>query len=971
MKSFLQQTAQHYFGSPEKLSRTVFVFPNHRSALHFRHEMGALRMASGMENLLRLKTVSINDFFQKVYGVETTDRIRLILSLYASYRELNAQAEPLDHFIHWGRVMLSDFDNLDKYLVDAGKIFVNVNDFRSIQDTYQYLTEGQRAAIEHFLSHFRDRGGRLTVNMEADSEKIKGRFLRIWNLLGPLYRSFNERLDAEGAAYEGKIYRACADRIRGGAPVESLLEGKFPGRDRFVFVGLNALCECEKTMLRALLDAGKAEFVWDFSSRELKDARNKASFFLRKNIEEFPQAFPIDADQVLRKPRVRVISVPSSVGQTKLAPGILAEVAGDRPEQTAFILPDEGLLLPLLSSVPESYDAVNITMGYPMEKSAVYSLMKAVGILQLSLRVKDGERYYAYKCVQNIFSNGLFRALLGDEDKAAVERVRKDAKQYIPVSGLLGSEVMSAFFTPLTLEDGTPLAPAVASAAQNNAIGKMLEALIGFIRTRLAGMTGSGEGADYSIHADMELEFATRYGEDLRGIRAIDIPVQPGTWIRLLDGLIRSESVPFEGDALEGLQVMGTLETRALDYKNIVILSCNEDLFPHRSTDNSFIPPELRKGFGMPTIEYQDSVWAYYFYRLLQRAENVWLVYDSRTEGLLSGEESRYIKQLEYHFRYPLERYTAVAAIAPPAGDETIEKTAEDIATLRNERHLSASSLQSYLGCPVKFYYQAVKGLRADDDVTESLDAAKLGTIFHACMQELYKDRETVTVDDIRTMLSDETSLRSLVSSSICEHGRTVIVEGRNIIIEEVVLEYIKAALRHDLHLLGQSGSEGFRVLGLEKYMSTVIDGFKFIGFVDRIDSYKPGEVRIVDYKTGKVEDEDILITDSNARGVTDKLFGEVNTGRPKIALQLYLYDQFAHDGLLRSGETVVNSIYSTARLLTSPLPDVPESPSFSELVRERLHDTLTEIADTSIPWKRTADKHLCSLCDFCSICGR
>lgn len=975
MQPFLRQTAAHYAGNPDKLTKTVFVFPNKRSARYFRKEMQGMVPAAedGRRNIGRL--VSINDFFQRIYGVETTARIPLILSLYECYKALNEKAEPLDEFIHWGGVMLSDFDNIDKYMVDASKVFVNVADFRAIQDTYDYLTENQRKAIEHFIAHFRDRNGRITVNMDSDSDDMKARFLRVWNLLAPLYASFNEKLEADGMAYEGKIYKACASRIKGGSDVTALMGARFPGRTRFVFVGLNALNECEKTLLRALRDNGLAEFVWDFSSREIKDPRNRAALFLRKNVEEFPQAFHLDING-LRRPSVRVISVPSSVGQAKLAPSILSETTGSKPEDTVFVLPDENLLMPLLSAIPDTYDTVNVTMGYPMTKSGVYSLMKAYCRMQLSVRIKDDTVYFHHKAVHNIFSNGLFRAVLSEEDAAVVEKVKREAKQYIPMADLQGTPLLETVFSPIMTEaqeegtDGTRpgslLNATLPSAAQNHAVEKTLKRILGLIAELIGGKTGTERDAA----TDVETEFITRYAECIDNIAGNDLDVLPATWMRLLDGLVRGESIPFEGDALAGLQVMGTLETRALDYKNVVIMSANEDVFPHRSVDNSFIPPEIRKGFGLPTTEYQDAVWAYYFYRLIQRAENVWLIYDSRTEGLLSGEESRYIKQLEYHFRFPLKKYTAVAPVMPLAEDAFIPKTDEDIAALKNG-HLSASALQSYLACPAKFYYQAVKGLKDEEEVAETMDAAMLGTLFHTCMEKLYKGKPTVTADDIRSILADTRALRAMVSAEICESVKALEVEGRNLVIEEVVLEYIKGALRHDLDLLAKAGSSGFHIIGLERFLQKEIDGFKFIGFADRIDSYKDGEVRVVDYKTGKVEDEDILITDANAAAVTEKLFGETNTGRPKIALQLYLYDQFLHAGLVRPGEKVVNSIYSTARLMTTPLPDVEESEAFSSMVEERLHELLQEISNTAIPWRRTCDKHTCEMCDFRGICGR
>lgn len=976
MQTFLSQVAGHYANSPDKLRRMVFILPNRRSALHLKEQMNELVNAgAAVEGQLRKRIgtyISINDFLQKVYGVDTSDRIKLILTLYACYRELNPKAEPLDEFIHWGRVMIADFDNLDKYLVDAKKLFVNVSDFRAIQDTYQYLTDGQRSAIEHFLRHFRNDAGRVTVNMDADSESVKARFLQIWNLLGPLYGRFNERLEQSDMAYEGRVYRMVAQQLVDGTDVKTLTDSAYPWAGRFVFVGLNALNECEKVILRSLRNAGLAEFCWDFSSRELKDGRNKASLFLKKNVEEFPQAFPLDQADPLRRPEVNVVSVPSGVGQTKLAPQILASVSGCKSEETVFVLPDETLLMPLLSAIPAEYDTVNITMGYPMDRSSVYGLMKAVGRLQQTMRIKDGVNHFHYKAVRDILSNSLLNAVLTQEESATVQRAARETRQFIPMKELHGTPLMDVIFAPIMTASGSrQVSFSLASAEQNHAIEASYLILLDLLKTRLLDKKRQ-EGEAFSSHLDMELDFLERYRQIVLSFRDTDLPVLPGTWMRLLDGLLRSESVPFEGDALKGLQVMGTLETRALDFKNVVILSCNEDLFPHRSADNSFIPPELRRGFGMPTLEYQDAVWAYYFYRLIQRAEKVWLVYDNRTEGLLSGEESRYIKQLEYHFRFPLKRFTAVSPVAPTAEDPAIEKTADDIAFLKDEGgRLSASSLQSYLDCPAKFYYQAVKRLRTEDDVKETMDASTLGTVFHAVMEALYKDKRMVSLQDIRAMLTDVTTLKAIIREAILSETQTLEIEGRNIIIADVVLQYVKATLRHDADLLLQSGSDSFRIIGLERKFVSKIDGFSFIGFADRIDSFRNGEVRIVDYKTGKVEDDDILISDSNAQSVVEKLFGDNPSGRPKIALQMYLYGRFAHDGLLHPGEKLVNSIYSTARLMRKPLPDVPESPVFTQMVDERLHGILAEIADTSTPWKRTCDKHVCEKCDFRSICGR
>ena len=312
----------------------------------------------------------------------------------------------------------------------------------------------------------------------------------------------------------------------------------------------------------------------------------------------------------------------------------------------------------------------------------------------------------------------------------------------------------------------------------------------------------------------------------------------------------------------------------------------------------------------------------------------------------------------------------ATADLLPVEQEESIPKTAEDVALIKG-KELSASTLQSYLYCPAKFYYQVVQGLQTEDEVAESLDAGMLGNVFHHVMQGLYKGKAIVTVAELEQMKKDTARLRKMIRAEVLDQMHSIEVSGRNLVLEEVILDYVLSTLKHDQGLLTSSGSKGFRIIGLEQRRRMEWNGFRFKGFVDRMDSYKDGEVRIVDYKTGKVEDDDILITDANAAVVVDKLFGESNAHRPKIALQLFLYDLFAHADDALKGQTVVNSIYSTARLYTGALPDCPESPEFIRLCSRRLQDMLSEMTDISVPFRRTEEADTCTWCDFKNICGR
>ena len=787
MEPFLRQVARHFFKGQD-IKDTCFIFPNRRSMVFFRKYLADLVRELGNGTPLPVPPMfTINDFFCRLYGGKVSDRLRLLTTLYSIYAAHYGKAEPLDQFIFWGDIMLADFEDVDKYLVDATALFRNVSEYKDIKDDYSYLTDNQKDAIKSFLGHFQDGGG--------DSESVKNRFLGIWNILLPVYEEFNRTLRENGMAYEGMVYRGLADRLKSGEPARDVLEKAFPDVRKYVFVGLNALNECERLLLSKMRDAGLAEFVWDYVTTQIQASANKSSFFMKRNVADYKQAFAITAGGV---PEITVVSVPSGVSQTKLAPEILAQTSGD-PVETAFVLPDESLLLPLLNSIPTEYDSINVTMGYPMKNSAVYFLVDAVGRMQMKLRKRDDGWYFYHREVSEIFSSSILGAMLTEEEKAVVDNVKRAAKYYIPLKDLAGGKTLEMVFRPVVQG---------AAPEYNSALCRYLADFTGEIGRTLARR---GE-------MPLELDFAKRLHTVLNVLADTPLEVLPQTWLKVMESAAEGISVPFKGEPLKGLQVMGPLETRALDFNNVVILSANEGMFPRRSVSSSFIPPELRKGFGLPTYEFQDAVWAYYFYRLLQRASKVWLVYDSRTEGLQSGEESRYIKQLEYHFGIKVRRVVAGATLQPVPPDPDIEKTPEDVEIIRGS-NLSASTLQSYLKCQAQFYYKVVQKLDTPDEVAESLDSGMIGNVFHHTMQALYSGKSIVTADDIKAMKADEKGLKALVRAKILEEMHSVEVIGRNLVTEQIILDYVNRTLEYDEKLLRDSNSPGFTILGLEKHM--------------------------------------------------------------------------------------------------------------------------------------------------------
>ena len=978
MNSFLRQVASHYCRQQDiPLKAFCFVFPSRRAAAFFRKYIKEVILETpGAKAQFAPDIITVNDFFYRAADVRPTDRIQLLIELHACYQALFPKAEPLDEFIFWGDILLGDFDDIDKYRVQAEELFRNISELKAMQDDFSYLQPEQQKAVKQFVSHFRDTAGALDIDPAADGLKVKERFLSIWNKLYQLYSSFRERLRGKGMAYEGMVYRDLAERLEAGASAVDILGS--PDTRRYVFIGLNALNECERLVMGKMRNAGLAEFEWDYVSSMVRDPANKSSVFMEKNLPCFPQAFPLEDDPG-HKPEIHVASVSSSIGQAKLLPTILSGCDPDHPIDTAVVLPDETMLEPVLNTIPPEWKKINVTMGYPVGSGAIHTLMTNAANLQLTLRLKDGKWYFYHRPVTALLASSLLRRILTREEEDTIRRVRGGGRYYIPVEELQAGPFLKLLFQAVVTQ------PKERIPEQIRRIADWQRDVLGFIGRNLT--------RDDAMLLELDLTKRWFTAVEMLAGREELMGITPAAWFRLEDRIIASQAVPFNGEPLEGLQIMGPLETRALDFRNLVILSANEGVFPRRSVSSSFIPPELRKGFGLPTYEYQDAVWAYYFYRMIQRAEKVWLVYDSRTEGIRSGEESRYIKQLQYHFKLPVQRCLSMPDLRFSQSDLPIEKTPEILGKL-DKHALSATTLKAYLDCPAQFYYKFVCRLGKDEEVTENMDGAMIGTVFHEMMQSLYlggearavdfpifedgaeqrvkSPLEVITADDLEGLLKKENiqHLRDKIHFLIRNKIKAFEITGRNLVIGEVILEYVRKTLERDLELAKASGS-GIRIISMEKEMHWSYCGFKFVGFIDRLDSLEDGTVRVIDYKTGHVEKEDTDITDEKADVIADHLFGPKNAGRPKIAFQLFIYDMIVQSLPKLAGVRIENSIYAPAQLFVNPPESHPVSPRFIERVKEELKHTLDQIKDPSIPFTRTDQRDTCEYCDYKMICGR
>ena len=984
MKPFLRQVADHYYKKGD-IARKCFVFPNRRSMVFFRQWLSSAVAQEHGKPLVAPEMYTVNDLFHKIGGLHATDKVTLLVELYECYSKLNPKAESLDDFVFWGDVILGDFNDTDKYLADPRQLYANVADYKAIQDTFSYLTPAQRQAVESFISHFSDRNGKLTVNLDADAPGVKERFFQIWNIMYPLYMMFNEHLRDKGMAYEGMVYRSFAESLSVSSAAD-LLDERFKPGTTFVFVGLNALNECEKTLLRRLKDCGRAEFCWDWSGSMIRDDKNRASFFMADNVREFPPAFMLD-DEGVGVAEFHSLSVPSSYGQVKyLAPVLESISAGGRlpcgATDTAVVLPDESLLIPLLNSIPEAVDEVNVTMGYPMAAGELYVLVRDIARMQMHLRLKDSGWHFYHKQVWDILSSGLIRSLVSaegmEECSRRISQIKQDGKYYIPQSDLEGFPLFEMIFRPVVRD------LSLADMVQTDALARYLQDVVAYLAPKLSAIPDM----------EVELEFARKCYGCINSLRAKKLAVQPMTFIRLLDSLMNGLTVPFRGEPLKGLQIMGPLETRALDFRNVIIFSCNEGMFPRRNVSSSFIPPELRKAFGLPTYEYQDAIWAYYFYRLVSRAENVWMIYDSRTEGLKRGEESRYIKQLRYHFGIDVKHHVAEAELSACSGsDNILEKTGEMMERI-NDMTFSVSALQNYVICPARFCYRSVLKLSKEEDVAESLDNAMIGNVYHNLMWALYcgeaemksdaafekldnqedKRMDVVSAEYLRGWLEREQEIRDKVVSLMKAELNTDEISGRDLVVQRVIVRYVMETLRKDLLLLERYGSDGFAVHGLERKVNVDLYGVRFFGVIDRIDSLTPGMVRMVDYKTGNDSPSVIAVTDAQADDAVARIFDGTYEQRKssKAALQFHIYDRMAQkDGIALEGDTICNSLYATSDLFRNVPAVMPVSERFTELMDERLQAVVDEIRSKEVPFRRTEEVEACRYCDFKMICGR
>ncbi|GBU07822.1 hypothetical protein AwDysgo_11530 [Bacteroidales bacterium] len=954
-----------------RLAHVSVVFPSRRARLFFNQYL----YQHAQQTLWAPQYFSIEELFQEASSLCVADSIKLVATLYEAYVEVyNATAskntsETLDEFYHFGEILLRDFDEVDKNMVNALSLFSNLQDLDNLKDDFSHLSEGQVSAISHYFK-----------NTFGANTSLQTAFLSVWNILGRVYVLFKEKLRSQGLAYPGMLMREVVE-----SPSESF------AMEHYVFVGFNVLHKSEEQLFKILKP--KALFYWDYDIFYLNDSDafvNEAGRFIGANKKKFGEVLDKSHFDNFLSPRkkITIIASSSESGQASYIDSWI-----DSLEKAEFVSPDsaivlcnEGILPSVVHAIsPQKVANVNITMGFPLTQSPIHSFLYILVEMQIKGLASRGTAFrylYVLPVLRHPYTQTIFAEASDIEQQIVQEHI------FYPTLAILKDEDI---FRP------------TASSAE------LAEYLLRIIkRLGIAYESPSDKGGDTSedtaedtaedIYHDLYQESifqSYQLVNRLLGLLANgEIHIEKSTFLRLLRKLLSSTSIPFHGEPIRGLQVMGVLETRSLDFKNILLLSTNEGFMPATENDSTFIPQFLRQHVGLSTVEHQDSVYAYYFYRLLQRAENITLIYNTDKTQSGKSEMSRFILQLLLDPRLNIERASLQASIQPLQRQEiVVEKTPQllqalkdryDISSNTSAQSLSPSAMNIFIDCSLRFYLQYVEELRQKDDLSEELDSSIFGTIFHRSAELLYRELGRLPSTGMFTPFVVSRSLLDLASNNsllldgiVAQSFGEEYFKGKNIGLEQyngeqlINFRVVRHMLRRLIHF--DMRRTPFTILGLEmrEYADFAIPAaglrIKIGGIIDRLEE-KDGSIRIVDYKTsgisktyktigGLLEQKDLRASHIFQTFVyASVLAKEQAYNLPIVPSLLYMQE---------AGRADYSSVIKFEK---------EEISDFRDLLGEfdaAFTDKVGELFDASIPFSQTSATSKCAYCDFKEMCHR
>ncbi len=940
----------------DELEKQIVVLPSRRAGLWLTRSLAKL----GDKPIWSPAMLTVSEFFRSFTDLTPADSDTQIFELYNVYRRMFGEEMSFDDFWPWGEVIINDFNDIDLYMADAEKLYSNISDLKEIDARFGGLTDEQVEIIRSFWKSF---------DPASTGSEARSRFRSVWQKLAPLYDGFKEELRAQGMAGDGMLCRTVAEK----AVVGTL---KVPEGKRWHIVGLNALNNCEMTLFRYLQQQGVADFYWDDEHFFMDDPEHKASLFIRENRRMFGNATGRPDVRSHEPPRGnwQIIDAPSDTAQARMVAQLIENenITGeDDLTSTAVILADEKLLMPVLGSLPASVDDVNVTMGHPFRLTSLYSFLKQLMALIRSARESKGNITFRSDDVLALLRHQYFRLLAGSDGDAVVREIIKG--NMIRVS----SEVLSDRFRLKQLF--TVPASGAEIPGHLAAVMEMLEE---------ATFVAEKEGMTLSVDREylrMAMSSTVRLANL---ISSYNLDLKFDTCIRLLDRVFRKMIVPFSGEPLRGIQVMGVLETRALEFKNIIFLSLNEGVFPGMSYDNTYIPYNIRRAFGLPTVNEHESIFSYYFFRLLRKPERGWFMYNSTTQGLNSGEMSRYLVRMSYSPLFaPRHRTVHIRVGRSRMIAETLPRKPEHTRALLSlyaegsdgGKFLSPSAVNTWINCRMRFYYKYVCGMPEEEILEKEIDQRRFGNIMHDALRRLYEPLRGSPGAGraIAMMAKEREQIRETIIAAAMDEmrwDRETLMSGKGVIILDVLERYARELLDYDGRI------NDLRLLHLEDDftgLQTVTTSagevrLRVGGRADRVDITEE-VVRVVDYKTGAPKREAVT---------AEGLFDEEKEKRNDAILQALLYCTLIEPS--HPGRLVLPAIYwvqqlssddftpyATAPGLEGPAAGHEEWNTFMTVFRSELSATLNRIFSEGEDFTMTSFRRRCASCPYRTLCRR
>lgn len=942
--TFLKQLAEKVYAKHgNKMHEICIVLPSRRAGLFFKKEL-----ATVIDNHLWMPEVlSIEEFVEKLSGFKVIDQLPLLFEFYEAYCKVSgSKAESFDLFAKWGQILLQDFNEIDRYMVDHQYLFNYIEEAKKLESWGLEPNEQPTGLVKNYLS--------------------------FWKLLKAYYTQFKKQLKNKSRAYQGMAYREVAEQI------ENYIK-EWPNKEwkHIYFAGLNALNKAEEQIIHELLKADLASIIWDADAYYINHYQHEAGYFLRKYRKKW-SVFPARStmqvnDHFTNTKKINITGAPKNIAQAKLAGEIIDKIAQSNVDltKTAIVLADEELLLPVLHAIPKSIDKVNVTMGLPLRNIPMAALFELVINLHENAKKfqnsgNQKEYRFYYKDVNRILSHPYLQLLLGNAANNVVRQIEKENRVFS------SSKQLEQLFS----HSDFLLIKCIFSVWKNDmyAIVNELKILIEHLRKYF---TKDVKGN--SIELEYLFYFAKLFNQLEHLLKEYPFVKDIQTLHSIYKQLLSSATLPFYGEPLQGLQLMGMLETRALDFENIILLSVNESILPAGKTNNSLIPIDIKLECGMPVYTDKDAIYAYHFYRLLQRSAHTHLIYNTETDVFGSGEKSRFITQIENELpQYPGNKVEINSNLMKTLSDyktkthqTEIVKTPEIIQRLKEiaELGFSPSALNIYKTCKLQFYFEKVLGIKEKDEVEETIAANTLGTVVHQCLEDFYQDYigKTITVDNIENMRSKIDEKLKTTFKKIYKYGD--LYHGKNLLIVTVAKRFINNFLDKEIKELKQHHKKGesLKIHFLEEKLSAFIYSekvdipVKIHGDADRVDSIN-GFIRIIDYKTGKVKDDELRV---------NKIEDVIHENKLGKSFQLLMY-AYMYQKMHTEVEVLNSANISFRDLQKNWLKKVQIAGDKSGLINKEILDDfetelkilIEEIFDKNVTFEHNDRTEPCRFCD-------